>query len=405
MVHAGAGPVRPVSRYGSSEGLLRPHTCTQAFGHMGPQQRSLLLRYAAALAATGAAVALQRLIWPYVPPSPQLLFYPAILAAAWFGGFGPGVLSVALSCTAIAYWFLPPVSGLAIETPSDALDLGIFAAIGVVTAGLLSRTTGLVRKARAAWAETEAARVRLDEACRAREEVLAIVSHDLRSPLSAIELTCTQLRRGPLGEKESVAPQIDRIERAARRMDVLVRNLLDAATIDAGALRLQSAPFQVRALVDETVKLFKPVAEHKAISLDTDVRTDESLLCDGARILQTLENLVGNALKFVPRGGRVSVLASLEAGAVRFEIRDSGPGIATEELLRVFDRHWTRGDGTGSGLGLYIAKAVVEAHGGRIWAMSNGGTTMSFTIPQKTAIRVGQAERVAARTNQSPPPP
>ena len=120
---------------------------------------------------------------------------------------------------------------------------------------------GLVRKARAAWAEAEAARVRLDEACRAREEMLAIVSHDLRSPLSAIELTCTQLRRSSGTGRDGMAPQVDRIERAARRMDVLVRNLLDAATIDAGALRLQSAPFQVRALVDETVKLFKPVAD------------------------------------------------------------------------------------------------------------------------------------------------
>jgi signal transduction histidine kinase len=364
------------------------------------------LRYAVAICATAVAVALQRLIWPYVPPSPQLLFYPAILGAAWFGGFGPGVLSVVLSCFAIAYWFLPPVTGLTIEASSDALDLGIFAVMGVITAGLLSRTTALVRKARAAWAEAESARARLDEAGRAREEMLAIVSHDLRSPLSAIELTCTQLRRGLLAiERESLTPQVDRVERAARRMDVLVRNLLDVATIDAGAFRLQSAPFQVRALVDETVKLFKPVAENKAISLEGDVKTDESLLCDGARILQTLENLVGNALKFVPRGGRVMVSATSEAGAIRFEIRDSGPGIPPQELPRVFDRYWTRGDGTGSGLGLYIARAVVEAHGGRIWATNGDGTTMSFTIPRKTNNRVGHAEPIAIGSQESSPPP
>jgi signal transduction histidine kinase len=369
---------------------------------MGHQQRSWRVRYAAALVFTAAAIALQLLIWPYVPPSPHLLFYPAILAVAWFGGFGPGVMSVVLSCLAIAYWFLPPVTGLAIETPSDALDLGIFAVMGVVTAGLLSRTTELVRKARAAWAEAEGARARLDEACRAREEMLAIVSHDLRSPLTSIELTCTQMRRASIAGRENVVPQVDRIERAARRMDVLVRNLLDAATIDAGALQLQSAPFQVRALVDETVKLFKPVAEHKAILLEADVRTDQSVLCDGARILQTLENLVGNSLKFVPRGGRVTVLAIVEAGEIRFEIRDSGPGIASEELTRVFERHWSRGDGTGSGLGLYIAKAVVEAHGGRIWAASHDGTTMSFTIPQRTAVRGVVVGPATINLNQSP---
>jgi signal transduction histidine kinase len=371
---------------------------------MSQRERSWRLRYAAAVAVTAAAVVLQRLIWPYVPPSPQLLFYPAILAAAWFGGFGPGVLAVVLACLAIDFWFLPPVMGLAIENTADALDLAIFAVMGLVTAGLLSRTMALMHKARASLAEVESARARLDEACRAREEVLAIVSHDLRSPLSAIELTCAQLRRGLLSGKD-VALQVDRIERASRRMDVLVRNLLDAATIDAGALRLQSAPFQVRALVDETIKLFRPAAEHKEISLEAEVKTDESVLCDGARILQTLENLVGNALKFVPRGGRVVVVATADAGVIRFDISDSGPGIPVEQLSRVFDRHWTRGDGTGSGLGLYIAKAVVEAHGGQISATTNGGTTMSFTLPQKT---VGTAPHVpsppAVRTDQTPAP-
>ena len=99
------------------------------------------------------------------------------------------------------------------------------------------------------------------------------------------------------------------------------------------------------------------------------------------------------------------MVASAEAGEIRFEIRDSGPGIAPDELLRVFDRHWTRGDGTGSGLGLYIAKAVVEAHGGRIWATSQDGTTMSFTIPQKKAVRGGQTQPTATRPRQSPAPP
>jgi signal transduction histidine kinase len=370
---------------------------------MGHPERSWRLRYAAAFAVTATAVTLQRLIWPYVPPSPHLLFYPAILAAAWYGGFGPGLFAVGLACLEIAYWFLPPVAGLTIENPADALDLAIFGAMGIVSTWLLSRTTALVRKARAAWAEAEAARVRLDEACRAREEVLAIVSHDLRSPLSAIELTCTQLRRGVLSGKD-MSSQVDRIERASRRMDVLVRNLLDAATIDAGALRLQSAPFQVRALVDETVKLFRPVAEHKEILLETEVGTDESMLCDGARILQTLENLVGNALKFAPRGGRVKVVASAEGGMIHFEIKDSGPGIAHDELSRVFDRHWTRGDGTGSGLGLYIAKAVVEAHGGQIWASSNGGTIMSFVVPQKLVNGATHSSAAAAHADRSAAP-
>jgi signal transduction histidine kinase len=371
---------------------------------MGHPARSWRLRYAAAFAATAAAVLLQRAVWSHVPPSPHLFFFPAILAAAWYGGFGPGLLCVALSSAAISYWFLPPEAGWAIENPADALDLAIFAVMGVVTAGLLARTVTAVRQARAAWAEAEQARARLDHACRARDEVLAIVSHDLRSPLNAIDLTCTQLRRGEM--TEGIGGQVERIERAVRRMDILVRNLLDAATLDAGTLRLRAAPFQVRAIVDETVKLFRPLAEHKAVALEARVTTESSIQCDGARIMQTLENLLGNALKFVPGGGRVEVLAGLDGeGAVLFEVKDSGPGIPAEALTSIFERHFTRGDGTGSGLGLYIAKAVVEMHGGRIWATNGDGTTISFTIPP-TAVRrnVLPAPSASPGDNATPPP-
>ncbi|HKQ68016.1 MAG TPA: ATP-binding protein [Polyangiaceae bacterium] len=334
-----------------------------------------------AIAVTGGALALQRLIQPFIPPSPQLLFYPAILASARLGGFGPGALSVVLSSAAISYWFLPPF-GIGIDRPADVLDLAIFGVIGMILAWLVARTTSAMERVHSAWLVAESARAKLALAGKDREEMLAIVSHDLRSPINAIVLTCFQLHQltksGP--GAEATIRSVDRIERAARRMEVLARNLLDAAAIEGGELRIHPETVRVSDLVEGTLKLFQPLAEQKAIRLEASIRAAGSLVCDADRILQTLENLVGNALKFVPRDGTIQIAAEKASHEVVFEVHDTGPGIPAELLPRVFDR-WRTGGASGAGLGLYIAKAIVEAHGGRIWAKNEGGTTMGFTLP------------------------
>lgn len=168
-------------------------------------------------------------------------------------------------------------------------------------------------------------------------------------------------------------------------MQALVANLLTAATIDAGALTLQTAEIEVAELLESTATLFQPIAEKKSIRFVVRAATTERLTCDRERILQTLDNLVGNALKFVPAHGEVELSASSEPDAVVFAVRDSGPGMPPEQLGRIFDRYWKGEGGRGSGLGLYIAKAVVEAHGGRIWATGGHGTTVAFTLPRRAA--------------------
>jgi signal transduction histidine kinase len=334
-----------------------------------------------AVLAVAGAVVLQRWLWPHIPPSPQLLFYPAVLVAARFGGLGPGVVTVVLSCMAMSYWFLPPVGGLLLATSDDALDLAIFATMGFTVAALVSGMRSATARARSALALAEDARARLDVAYRAREEMLAIVSHDLRTPLASIVLSCTQVRQALRTSDQAARASCDRIDRATRRMDTLVRNLLDVATIDAGAFRIRPTRVEVTALVDGTVKLFEPMARQKAVRLVADVGELDVLSCDRERILQTLENIVGNALKFVPRDGEVVVAAKRRSQDVLFEVRDSGPGIEARQLEHIFDRYWKDGSGSGTGLGLYIARTIVEAHGGRIWATSNGGTTIAFALP------------------------
>ena len=323
----------------------------------------------------------QLLIWPYIPPSPQLLFYPAVLVSAWFGGLAPGVLAVLLSSVAIAAWFLPPLSGF--EHGDDVLDMAIFIAMGLTVAGLMARARESTLAARSAWREAEAARARLQQAYRAREEMMAIVSHDLRTPLTSIELSSAQLIAVRPSDERTRA-YAERIQRAARRMEALVRNLLDAAVIESGTLAMRFVSVQVDALLESTVQLCQPLAERKSILLEARLQGRKSVVCDGDRIKQTLENLVGNALKFVPLDGEVIVSARTEASEVVFEVRDSGPGIPPDQIGHIFDRYWRGTGGASTGLGLYIAKAIVEGHGGRIWATSGSGktgTTVAFALP------------------------
>jgi signal transduction histidine kinase len=356
------------------------------------------VRYGVASGACALAVLCQLLIWPYIPPSPQLFFYPAVLVAAWYGGLASGALAVLFSSIAIAYWFLPPISGL--DRGDDVLDMAIFIAMGFTVAALMARARESTRAAKSAWVEAEAARARLHEAYRAREEMLAIVSHDLRTPLTSIELSSAQLIRSSAAPgDEHFRVYSERIQRAARRMEALVRNLLDAAMIESGALAMTFAPVEVETLLESTVQLCQPLAERKSILLEARLQARTSLVCDGDRIKQTLENLVGNALKFVPTDGEVIVSARTEASDIVFEVRDSGPGIPADKIGRVFDRYWRGNRGASTGLGLYIAKAIVEGHGGRIWAVSgNGkkGTTVAFALPLDATVDATDAAPPAA---------
>jgi signal transduction histidine kinase len=347
------------------------------------------MRYVVAVAAAAVAALLQRLLWPYIPPSPQLLFYPAVLFSAWFGGFGAGALTVALSCAAILYYFLPPIDALRVDGIDDLVDLVVFGAMGLTLSWLMSRTLELTRRTRLAWLAARSAFERMELASQAREEMLAIMSHDVRNPLHSISLSTSQillsLQRG--GSHERIREAAERVGRSAARIDGLLRNLIDVAALDTGSLTLAPTVVEVRSLVDETALMFEPLAEQKAVRLSVAVATVESVVCDRERILQVLENMIGNALKFVPAGGLIEIAVREQPGEVVFEVRDTGPGIPEENVDHIFDRHWKSGSGAGSGLGLYIAKAIVDAHRGQIWARAGAGTTIAFTLP-RTVQRV-----------------
>jgi PAS domain S-box-containing protein len=226
------------------------------------------------------------------------------------------------------------------------------------------------------------------DAVATRDDFLAAASHDLKSPLGAISLSASVMRRGAEeGEPpEQLARHAESILRATERMERLIHDLLDLAAIRAGRLSLRRAIHDAAALVCEALDVLEPLAAEKSLRLGHDAAPAQ-VFCDRERILQVFSNLVENAIKFTPPGGAVEVRGELRGGKVHFTVADNGPGIAAALLPHLFDRgRMTRERGQrgqGSGLGLSIAKGLVEAHGGEIWVESEEGkgTRFRFTLP------------------------
>jgi signal transduction histidine kinase len=231
-------------------------------------------------------------------------------------------------------------------------------------------------------------------ATRSREEVLAVVSHDLRNPLNAVLLAAVILDEytDPERWNERERLQLRTIRHSAEQMTSLIHDLVEVVALEAGTRVLHLEPVDVGPALRSASEMYAGIAEEQGVALRFEVPGDvPDVRADRARLLQVLSNLVGNALKFTPTGGTVRVGAEAAGDVVRFWVSDTGPGIDAEHLPRLFERFWQarRGDGQGLGLGLSIAKAIVDAHGGRIWAESRpgAGSTFSFTLPSNDSVQ------------------
>jgi signal transduction histidine kinase len=230
--------------------------------------------------------------------------------------------------------------------------------------------------------ETEAA---LRRAVQSREHVLEVVAHDLRQPLQVIltlvqALLLVQERRQD--EREVLHDMHDQI----RRMDRLIQDLLDVTQLESGAFRLgERVRIRPETLLDDIWRAHWHLASASSLELRREVQAGlPEISVDPDKIGRVFGNLIGNAVKFTPAGGRIIIGAAPDDGRVRFWVADTGRGIDAESLVHVFNRRWQAGDDRrGAGLGLAIAKSIVDAHGGRIWAESTigRGTTIFFTLP------------------------
>jgi chemotaxis family two-component system sensor kinase Cph1 len=225
-------------------------------------------------------------------------------------------------------------------------------------------------------------------AVRARDDLIAVVSHDLGNPLSVILMQAeSMLKRASVGSEESLhllRVGVERIRRSATHMKALIEDLLDLARIETQRFTLRLQSVESRVLLDEALLAAAPLAEAKRIALALDVIDLPRLEADPERIFRVLSNLLANAVKFTPEGGTITLRAAQRGDELLITVIDTGPGIAADHLPHVFERYWKARPASqaGAGLGLYIARGIVEAHGGRIWAESSaGGATLIFTLP------------------------
>jgi signal transduction histidine kinase/CheY-like chemotaxis protein len=352
--------------------------------------------------------------------SPVLLLPFATVLAAWFGGLGPGLLATALSVGLAQAYFLDPAD----SERDRAIQLAITALQGVVIslmAHLLRRATRQAEAAgrqrlgafenisdsflaadraltelkrteeglREAKEDAERARVESETANRMKDQFLATLSHELRTPVNAITGWTQILRSGQL-DAAGVHRALDVIERNSRLQGQLIGDLLDVSGIISGKLRLEMRPAYPSEIVETALAAVLPAAEAKEIRVERALDSGAGpVLADPDRLHQVVINLLGNAVKFSPRGGRIEVRLEEDDGEVRLQVSDSGEGIEPALLPHIFDFFWqadastTRRQG-GLGLGLAIVREIVELHGGGVSAASPGkgqGALLTVSLP------------------------
>lgn len=377
-------------------------------------------RYGIALLMSGASLAVVVFLESVLPFEPYMLFAVPVALTSRYGGRGPTAVVVVLSVLGIA------VTSRVWTGHLDLMDSGVWlhAAVFAIVALAIDSTSEALREARRAAeaqarhlqdvnAELEqqmeevqvlsehlhetnqslaAARDAAEQASRAREEMLAIVAHDLRNPLNVVVMTAGLLTDTEPSRERRVQ-LLGTVRRAAQRMNRLIEDLLEVVRQESGQMRLAIEEVSAASLIAQTAEMFQATALEKGVSLSVqDPAASLIVRGDPERILQVMSNLVGNALKFVSRGGTVRLKCEPGAADAVFAVADSGPGIPQEDIDRLFEKFWQRrrADRRGVGLGLAIARGIVEAHGGRIWAESTLGigSTFCFSLPLVTTTSV-----------------
>jgi PAS domain S-box-containing protein len=224
------------------------------------------------------------------------------------------------------------------------------------------------------------------QAVRARNDVLGVVSHDLRVPVNTMMATLELLGDNMNDRRDEVHKWFDMLCRATRQMNALIQDLLDASRMESEHFTLHRNAGSISEIVAEACEMLRPIAAVKFISIESEVPDNlPAVSVDAPKLVRVLGNLIGNAVKFSPDHAGIRVTALQRGNEVQISVSDEGDGIAEDQLQYVFDRFWSGrvNDRRGAGLGLTIAKGIVEAHGGRIWVESekNQGSTFTFALP------------------------
>jgi signal transduction histidine kinase len=370
-------------------------------------------RYGIALITSVATLCVVVLLSMVLPFEPFLLFAVPVALTSRYAGRGPTALTVILCAIGMEATLILESGRFRFSVTELWIHAGLFA----VVAWAIDSTTEALRRARRdaegtaehledmnveleqqmdqvqtlsedlqrANRSLATARDVAEEASRAREDMLGVVAHDLRNPLNLMMMTTKVIAETePTGERRDQL--IGVMLRAAHRMNRLIDDLLEVVRQESGKMRLDLGEVSVESLLAMTTEAFQTTAAEHGISLVVEEAPPGlAVRGDSERIMQVMSNLVGNAMKFVPRGGKVDVKCERKGTDAICSVADTGPGIPPEDLDRLFEKFWQRKrtDKRGVGLGLAIARGIVEAHGGHIWAESivGAGSTFFFTLP------------------------
>ncbi len=309
-------------------------------------------------------------------PSVLLLYLVPVTLAATRWGFGPSIVSAVFAVVAHNVLFIEPIGSIAIDNPDDALGLALLIFTAAVTAKLANDAQRATEKSQEAEVQRRSNEL--------KTALLHAVSHELRTPLASIKASVSSLRQPDAAlEKEDSAELLAAIEEETDRLNRTVSNLLDASRLEADAIMPNLHAHDLAELLETVAARLRPVLG--ARSLTNTVPADLPLVrCDYALVDQVVANLLENIAKHTPPSTSVSISARASGDAVTVEIADDGPGIPAGVRDRVF-RPFEQGapSSQGTGLGLTIARGLLEAQGGRIWLAENvaKGTRFLFTIP------------------------
>jgi signal transduction histidine kinase/CheY-like chemotaxis protein len=315
--------------------------------------------------------------------SPFLLFTPAVMVAAWFGGVGPAVLATSSGAVLGNHFFLRTIGEPGLEQWDR---VALFLLVGVLITSLTTVVRANRRRlAEALWRE-QRARAEAEAADQTKDDFLSLVSHELRTPVSVISGWASSIRKRQL-QGETLTVALDAIERNAQIQSRLVEDILDRARIVNGRLRLERQIVSISEILRAAVEQMRPTFDRNHLQLTTTIEDAQYLMsADPVRLQQVFTNLLSNAAKFTPAGGHIAVDASCTASTAVVTIKDDGVVISVEFLPHVFegfrqDPRTLASSSRGLGLGLSIARHFVERHGGTIQAASDGpGQGARFTI-------------------------
>ena len=363
---------------------------TSSEGSFVPEPSAPLAEYGFAGAAVAAATAVCFALYPHLELTNLVMVYLlGTLAVAVRGHRGPAALSSALSVLCFDFFFVQPRFTFNVSDAQYIWTFAVMFAVAMIISHLTIRLREEAETARegerhSAWLMEKAKKAEIEaEGERLRSALLSSVSHDFRTPLTAIVGSA-----GALLEKETIHKDpaskelLENIQSEAERLSHLVQNLLEVTRLESGAVRIQKESYPFEEVVGNVLERLKKALDRRIVKVD--IPEDLPLVpMDATLVGQVLYNLLENAIRHTPPKSRVDITANGEEGSVQITVADQGTGLEKDELERVFDKFYHGKASPGAGLGLAICRAVVNAHGGKIWAENRpgGGAVFRFTLP------------------------